>query len=112
MHHHLNTLYQGQSLTRDAARDAARHSRDAAHALALTLESQRTQIVALSQALERMGSQRGQLDSRLGDLAAQLEAVPLGVDGDARGGQFGAQPLRICPAVGGGAHTPRGFASQ
>ena len=22
MHHHLNTLYQGQSLTRDAARDA------------------------------------------------------------------------------------------
>ena len=21
MHHHLNTLYQGQSLTRDAARD-------------------------------------------------------------------------------------------
>jgi len=30
------------------------------------------QVVALSQALERMGGQRGQLDSRLGDLAAQL----------------------------------------
>ena len=57
---------------RDAARDAARHSRDATHALALTLESQRTQIVALSQALERMGSQRGQLDSRLGELSSQL----------------------------------------
>ncbi|WP_411831901.1 chromosome segregation protein SMC [Pseudoxanthomonas mexicana] len=57
---------------RDLARDAARASRDAAHALALTLESQRAQIVGLSQALERMGSQRGQLDSRLGELAQQL----------------------------------------
>ena len=57
---------------RDAARTAARESRDAAHALALTLESQRTQVVALAQALDRMGGQRGQLDSRLGELAAQL----------------------------------------
>ncbi|MCA1714147.1 MAG: chromosome segregation protein SMC, partial [Gammaproteobacteria bacterium] len=59
---------------REAARTAARESRDAAHALALTLESERAQIVALSQALERMGGQRGQLDSRLGELAAQLSA--------------------------------------
>ena len=59
---------------RDTARDAARASRDAAHALALTLESQRTQIVAVAQALERMGGQRGQLDSRLGELASQLGA--------------------------------------
>ena len=57
---------------REAARTAAREARDAAHALALTLESQRVQVVALAQALERMGGQRGQLDSRLGDLAAQL----------------------------------------
>jgi chromosome segregation protein len=57
---------------RDAARNAARESRDAAHALALTVESQRAQVVALSQALDRMGGQRGQLDTRLGDLAAQL----------------------------------------
>jgi chromosome segregation protein len=57
---------------RDAARTAARESRDTAHALALTVESQRAQIVALAQALERMGGQRGQLDARLGDLAAQL----------------------------------------
>jgi chromosome segregation protein len=62
---------------RDAARNAARESRDAAHALALTVESQRAQIVALAQALERMGNQRGQLDSRLGELASQL------TDGDA-----------------------------
>lgn len=58
--------------TRDTARDAARGSRDTAHALALTLESQRAQIVALSQALDRMGNQRGQLDTRLGELASQL----------------------------------------
>jgi len=57
---------------RDAARQHARESRDAAHALALNLESQRAQIVALSQALERMGGQRGQLDVRLGELASQL----------------------------------------
>ena len=62
---------------RDASRNAARESRDAAHALALTVESQRAQIVALAQALERMGNQRGQLDSRLGELASQL------TDGDA-----------------------------
>ncbi|MEO6155577.1 MAG: chromosome segregation protein SMC, partial [Thermomonas sp.] len=60
------------SEARDAARNAARESRDAAHALALTVESQRAQIVALAQALERMGNQRGQLDSRLGELASQL----------------------------------------
>lgn len=58
--------------TRDAARSAARESRDAAHALALTLESQRAQILALTQALDRMGGQRGQLDGRLGELSAQL----------------------------------------
>ena len=57
---------------RDAARAAARETRDTAHALALTLESQRAQVVALAQALQRMGGQRGQLDARLGELAAQL----------------------------------------
>jgi chromosome segregation protein len=57
---------------RDLARDAARRVREASHALALTLESQRTQIASLSQALERMGNQRGQLDARLGELSAQL----------------------------------------
>lgn len=58
--------------TRDAARSAARESRDAAHALALTLESQRAQVLALTQALDRMGGQRGQLDGRLGELTSQL----------------------------------------
>ncbi|MFT3756704.1 MAG: chromosome segregation protein SMC [Pseudoxanthomonas sp.] len=57
---------------RASARDAARAVRDGAHALALTVESQRAQIVALEQALSRMGNQRGQLDTRLGELASQL----------------------------------------
>ena len=57
---------------RDAARSAARDSQATAHALALTLESQRAQILALTQSLDRMGSQRGQLDTRLGELASQL----------------------------------------
>ncbi len=57
---------------RDLSREAARASRDATHALALTLESQRTQIISLSQALDRMGGQRGQLDSRLEELTLQL----------------------------------------
>ena len=57
---------------RDTARVSARESRDAAHALALNLESQRAQVVALAQALDRMGGQRGQLDARLGELASQL----------------------------------------
>ena len=57
---------------RDQARNIARESRDTAHALALTLESQRTQIAALEQALSRMGGQRGQLDTRLEELSLQL----------------------------------------
>lgn len=57
---------------RDAARQAARATGEASHALALTLESQRAQIASLTQALERMGSQRGQLDARLGQITAQL----------------------------------------
>ncbi|SJZ66508.1 chromosome segregation protein SMC [Novilysobacter spongiicola] len=60
------------SEARDQARSMARESRDAAHALALTLESQRAQVASLAQALDRMGGQRGQLDSRLGELSAQL----------------------------------------
>src|SRR5690606_34488275 len=56
----------------DNARAAAREARDAAHALALGMETQRAQIAALAQSLERMGGQRGQLDTRLGELASQL----------------------------------------
>ncbi|MGY0504198.1 chromosome segregation protein SMC [Luteimonas sp. e5] len=57
---------------RDQAREQARESREQAHALALTTETQRTQVESLGRALARMGQQRGQLDSRLGELAEQL----------------------------------------
>ncbi len=59
---------------RDRARDAARAAREAMHALALTLESQRAQLASVTQSLERMGTQRGQLEARLGELHSQLDA--------------------------------------
>ncbi|MGO4776582.1 chromosome segregation protein SMC, partial [Lysobacter sp. 2RAB21] len=68
----LESERRSLSEARDAARNAARESRDAAHALSLTLETQRAQIAGLSQTLQRMGGQRGQLDSRLSELSAQL----------------------------------------
>ena len=61
----------------DAERNAAREARDMAHRTALTLESQRARILALEQALERMGGQRTQLQGRLQELGTQL------ADGDA-----------------------------
>ncbi|HEY2344568.1 MAG TPA: chromosome segregation protein SMC [Xanthomonadaceae bacterium] len=61
----------------DNVRTAARDAREAAHRTALSLESQRARVVALEQALERMGGQRAQLQSRQQELSAQL------VDGDA-----------------------------
>ncbi|QYR52102.1 chromosome segregation protein SMC [Lysobacter soyae] len=58
---------------REAARDAARTARETAHALALKVETQRTRLSALRQALERMSQQRGQLDARVGELSQQLK---------------------------------------
>src|SRR5690554_1070315 len=68
------------SAARDQARSAARESREQAHALALQLETQRTQASGLRQALQRMGGQRGQLDSRLGEISAQLATGDTPVD--------------------------------
>jgi len=65
---------------REASREAARQSREAAYALALSLETQRAQMTALVQALQRMDSQRGQLGTRIDDLATQL------ADGGAQAG--------------------------
>ncbi len=57
---------------RDEARATARQSRENAHQLALGLESQRASVLALTQSLARMGSQRAQLELRLNELLAQL----------------------------------------
>jgi len=73
----LDAQRRSLSEQRDAARNAAREARDGAHQLALTLESKRTQIASLTQSLTRMSAQRGQLDLRKSEIAAQL------ADGDA-----------------------------
>ncbi|GAB2493108.1 chromosome segregation protein SMC [Arenimonas alkanexedens] len=73
----LDTERRSFGEQRDAARNSAREARDAAHQLALSLESQRARVIALSQSLARMGSQKAQLEVRLNELVAQL------ADGDA-----------------------------
>ena len=68
----LDALRRSLSAAREAARDSAREAREAAHQLALTLESQRARVLALTQSLARMGSQRAQLELRLNELLGQL----------------------------------------
>ena len=63
--------------SRETARNAASEAHDAAHRTALTLESQRTRMIALAQSLERMGVQREQQQRRTQEVATQLD------DGDA-----------------------------
>jgi chromosome segregation protein len=58
---------------RDAARNTAREAREQSHRVALQLESQRARVLALSESLARMGSQRAQLEVRLNELRAQLD---------------------------------------
>ncbi len=57
---------------REQSRQAASAGRDAAHRLALQLESQRSRLQALKQAVGRLAQQRTQLEQRRGQLAAQL----------------------------------------
>jgi len=68
----LDTERKDLTQLRDEARHVARESRELAHQLALSLESQRTKVNALTQSLARMGSQRAQLEIRLSELNAQL----------------------------------------
>jgi chromosome segregation protein len=73
----LDTQRRQLNEQRDAARNAVREVRDQAHQVTLALETRRTQVQALTQALARMGNQRAQLDLRKGEIASQL------ADGDA-----------------------------
>ena len=68
----LDALRRHLSEVREGARNSAREARDAAHQLELALESQRARILALTQSLARMGSQRAQLELRLNELLGQL----------------------------------------
>ncbi len=68
----LDGLRRSLSESRDQARNHAREARESAHQLALSLEAQRARVLALSQSLARMGSQRAQLELRLNELKSQL----------------------------------------
>ncbi len=59
---------------REEARMNAREARDQAHQLALSIESKRSAIQSLEQALGRMQAQIAQLDSRRQEIAQQLAA--------------------------------------
>jgi chromosome segregation protein len=68
----LDALRRSLSEARDGARNAAREARESAHQVALGLEAQRARVLALTQSLARMGSQRAQLELRLNELLGQL----------------------------------------
>ncbi|MDR2012249.1 MAG: chromosome segregation protein SMC, partial [Rhodanobacter sp.] len=59
---------------REEARMNSRAAHDAAHQMALSIESQRTASASLEQSLQRMRGQLAQIDARRGEIAAQLAA--------------------------------------
>ncbi len=59
---------------REEARMNAREARDTEHQAALSVESKRSALSSLEQSLQRMMAQLSQLDTRRGEIAAQLES--------------------------------------
>jgi len=59
---------------REEARMNAREASEQSHQLALGLESKRSAVASLEQALQRMHGQLAQLESRKGDIAQQLDS--------------------------------------
>ncbi|GAB2570787.1 chromosome segregation protein SMC [Dyella jejuensis] len=59
---------------REEARMNAREAADQAHALALSMESKRSSLTSLEQALARMDSQIRQIEARRSEIAGQLAA--------------------------------------
>ena len=59
---------------REEARMNAREARDAAHQLALSIESRRSAVASLEQSLQRMHAQLEQFDTRRSEIATQLAA--------------------------------------
>ncbi|WP_300618950.1 chromosome segregation protein SMC [Dokdonella sp.] len=57
---------------REEARMNSREAREAAHQLALAIESRRSAVVALEQSLQRMHAQLAQFDTRRAEISAQL----------------------------------------
>ena len=59
---------------REEARMNAREARDAAHQVALSIESRRSAVASLEQSLQRMHAQLAQFDTRRSEIATQLAA--------------------------------------
>ncbi|MFI4970876.1 MAG: chromosome segregation protein SMC, partial [Lysobacterales bacterium] len=57
---------------REEARMNAREASDAAHQIALSIESRRSAVASLEQSLQRMQAQLAQFDTRRGEIASQL----------------------------------------
>ncbi len=62
------------SARRDATRQAALQAKEGSHQLAIALETRRTQLNSLVQAVSRLNTQKAQLQARRDQLAAQHEA--------------------------------------
>ncbi|HET9033929.1 MAG TPA: chromosome segregation protein SMC [Dokdonella sp.] len=60
--------------SREEARMNAREARDVEHQAALSIESKRSALTSLEQSLQRMQTQLDQLESKRGEIAAQLES--------------------------------------
>lgn len=67
----LETEREALHARRDAARQAASQAREGSHQLALALETRRTQLNSLVQAVSRLSAQKNQLETRRNELAAQ-----------------------------------------
>ena len=68
----LDTERRNLLEAREEARMNAREARDAAHQVALSIESRRSAVASLEQSLQRMHAQLAQFDTRRGEIAAQL----------------------------------------
>ena len=71
---HLDSERRRLLEAREEARMNAREASEQTHRLALDIESKRTNVAALEQALLRMSGQLAQLESRKAEIAQQLES--------------------------------------
>ena len=71
---HLDAERRSLLEAREEARANAREAADTAHLHALSIESKRSSVVSLEQALQRMHAQLAQLEARKSEIAQQLAA--------------------------------------
>lgn len=69
----LETQRRELAAGRDEARQLVRDRSDALHRMALSVQSQKTALSGLTQSIERLQQQRGQLSARVQEIAGQLQ---------------------------------------